>query len=187
MDVHRTVAEFFHDAVHGALEARRIEASAATEFYLVNLLVEFMDARRIDPEPLGLKLATLPATSGERIHGLKEIGDTSLYLTGFFADSLARKMVGPSYYISVGGAAYRQLATLLRGTSLSRDVYRELAACFARFVDVFHDVRDRTAFAGGHDIVRLYEEWVRTGNEALERQLRASGMLLDASGKREKD
>src|SRR5690349_18796728 len=113
MDLHGSVNEFFHEAVTSALRKQHVDATGPTEFYLVNLLVDFMKARDVGEEPLALKLASLAeAPSGQRARGLKEIGDTSLYMSGFFADSLARKMVDVDYYVAMGGSAYNQLANL---------------------------------------------------------------------------
>src|SRR5262245_52661987 len=107
MDVHRSVSEYFHGAITQALKTQQVDAGGATEFYLVNLLVEFTDASRVDEEPLALKMAAANGgTPGERAKTLKDIGDTSLYLSGFFADHLTRKLVDVDYYIAMGGSAY---------------------------------------------------------------------------------
>src|SRR5688500_13402457 len=163
MDLHASVSEFFHEAVTSALRSRSVSAAEATEFYLVNLLTEFTKTTRVDEEPLALKLAEISgATPDVRARGLKEIGDTSLYVSGFFADSLTRRLVDVDYYIAMGGSAYGQLAQLVgatRGsaTELFRAVYDELSAKFAAFVDVLNEVRRNTSFAGGGgNLLRLY-------------------------------
>jgi hypothetical protein len=185
MDLHATVTEFFHDAVTSALRSRNVSAAEPTEFYLVNLLAEFTKTSRVDEEPLALKMAEIAsATPDVRARGLKEIGDTSLYVSGFFADSLTRRLVDVDYYIAMGGSAYGQLAQLVattRGsaTDFFRAVYDELSAKFAAFVDVLNEVRRNTSFAGGGggNLLRLYEEWLRTGSEWLARRLRETGVL----------
>jgi len=184
MDLHANVTEFFHDAVLSALRSRHVTAGEATEFYLVNLLAEFTKASRVDEEPLALKMAQLSsATTGIRAKGLKEIGDTSLYVSGFFGDSLTRRLVDVDYYIAMGEAAYRQLASLMNmartgaGEFFSA-AYQELAAKFAAFVGVLEEIRRNTNMvSSGGNLLRLYEEWVKTGNEWLEKRLRASGIL----------
>jgi hypothetical protein len=186
MELCHSVTEFFHDEVKDALKVKHVEAAESTEFYLVNLLVEFASAP-IDEEPLALKMAAAAhAAPDERLRTLKEVGDTSLYMSGFFADALARKLVDVDYYISVGGSAYGQLARMLdagRKTGhVFRDVYGELAGKFPRFVDVLGEIRSRATFAPTGNLIRLYEEWLRTGNDALEKRLRAAGVLVDAGG-----
>jgi hypothetical protein len=57
-------------------------------------------------------------------------------------------------------------------------VYDELSDRFATFVEVLGEVRRNTHFAsGGGNLLRLYEEWLKTGSEWLERRLRGSGIL----------
>src|SRR4029453_11179807 len=110
MELLHSVTEFFHDEVKDALRAKHVEAAASTEFYLVNLLVEFTSTA-VDESPLALKMAEAAnAPPDVRVRALKEVGDTSLYMSGFFAEALERKLGDLDYYISMGGAAYRQLA-----------------------------------------------------------------------------
>lgn len=184
MELHHSVAGFFHDAVTDALRARQVDAAEPTEFYLVNLLSEYAQKTPLDDEPLALKMAQATGAAPEaRARVLKEVGDTSLYVSGFFADSLARRLIDVEYYISIGGSAYAQLA----GHNLAgafREVYDELADKFARFVDVLQEVRANTNVAGGGNLIRLYEAWIKTGSEWLEKRLRASGVFaVDAFGK----
>jgi hypothetical protein len=182
MELLQSVTEFFHDEVKDALRAKHVEAAESTEFYLVNLLVEFTNSA-LDESPLALKMAEAANGSPEvRVRTLKEVGDTSLYMSGFFAEALERKLGDIDYYISMGGAAYRQLAAMMSG-SVFRDVYGELSGKFPAFVDVFGEIRSHSNFTGasGADLIKMYEEWRRTGSEWLEKRLRASGLLsLDA-------
>ena len=177
MDVtpHSSVDAFFHEVVQEALDAIHLTTNEPTEWYLVGLLGDFTKARITD-QPLGLQLADAPAEPAERVRRLKQVGDTSLYVSGFFAESLGRKLVDVDYYASLGAAAYGELASRLGG-SLT-EVYRELAARFPAFVEVLAEVRRRVDFAGA-DIVRLYEHWLKTRDEWVERKLRAFGVLVD--------
>lgn len=181
MDVtpHTSVDAFFHEVVTDALEAIHLDTSEPAEWYLVGLLGDFTKGR-ISDEPLALKLAASQAADpGERVRRLKEVGDTSLYVSGFFTESLGRKLVDADYYIGLGTRAYAELAGRLGG-SLT-DVYAELADKFPRFVDVLAEVRRRCDFLGA-DVVRLYEQWLRTREAWIERKLRAFGVLVDPSG-----
>ncbi|MBI4508790.1 MAG: hypothetical protein HY698_04085 [Deltaproteobacteria bacterium] len=189
MELHRTVTEFFHDAVTNALKSQDLEVKTATEFYLVNLLAEFTHASHVGEEPLALKLVTAQeGTPDERIRALRDIGDTSLYVSGFFADSLTRKLIDVDYYIAMGRNAYTQLAGIVtssRGSApgFFQEAFHELADKFRSLVEVLHAIRAKTNFSTGTDMVRLYEEWLRTGSEWIERRLRATGLFsLDAVG-----
>jgi hypothetical protein len=181
MDVtcHASVDGFFHEVVTDALEAVHLDTSQPTEWYLVSLLGDFTRARLPD-QPLAMMLATTGADPAERVRTLKEVGDTSLYIAGFFAESLSKKLVDADYYIGIGSRAYSELAGRLGG-SLT-DVYRELAGKFPGFVDVLGEIRRRVDFAGA-DVVRLYEQWLRSRDEWIERKLASFGVLISPDGK----
>jgi hypothetical protein len=173
------VDEFFHEVVTDALTAVEVEASEPASWYLVGLLGDMTRARLTD-EPLGLKLAQSGVEPGERVRTLKQVGDTSLYVAGFFAESLNRSLVDVDYYVGLGQNAYGQLARSLGTASSLSDVYGELADNFPRFVDVIAEVRKRTDFATS-DISRLYEMWLKTRDEWIEKKLRAIGVLVDGN------
>lgn len=192
-----SVDEFFHEVVTDALEAVDLEASQPASWYLVGLLGEFTKARLTD-EPLGMKLAQPGEDPSVRVKNLKEVGDTSLYVAGFFAESLSRSLVDVDYYVGIGQSAYAQLARSLGAarstTGPSRasssapitEVYEELAAKFPRFVDVLGAVRKRVAFlqlGQTPDIGRLYEMWLRTRDEWVEKKLKEAGLLVDPGTK----
>ncbi len=179
-----SVDEFFHEVVTDALEAVDLDASEPASWYLVGLLGDFTKARLTD-EPLGLKLALANGEDpGDRVRNLKQVGDTSLYVAGFFSESLTRSLVDIDYYVGLGVSAYSQLARSLHGAARSprsiTEVYEELAAKFPRFVDVLAAVRKRVDFATP-DIGRLYEIWLRTRDEWIEKKLRAVGVLVDGN------
>jgi hypothetical protein len=179
MDVlpHASVDGFFYEVLTEALQEARVAATPPAGWYLVSLMGDFTRARLPD-EPLGVKLAhARVAEPGDRVKGLKEVGDTSLYVAGFFTESLARKMVDADYYIGLGRGAYRELAGQLGG-SLT-EVYRELAANFPAFVEVLAAVRRKVDFAGC-DVVKLYQQWLTSRDAWIEKKLRALGVMVDA-------
>jgi hypothetical protein len=177
-----SVDEFFHEVVNDALSAVEIDASEPASWYLVSLLGDFTRARLTD-EPLGLKLAQPGADPGERVRTLKHVGDTSLYVAGFFAESLTRSLVDVEYYVGIGQNAYAQLARSFGSGKPISDVYEELAANFPRFVDVLAEVRKRVSIAETTDVGRLYEIWLRTREEWVEKKLRHAGILVNVHGK----
>ena len=183
--------EFFHEVVTDALEVVEVEASEPASWYLVGLLGD-MSRTRLTDEPLGVKLVEAPVDPGARVRTLKQVGDTSLYVAGYFAESLSRSLVDVDYYVGLGQSAYAQLARAFgpqprSAGSVQRsigDVYEELADKFPRFVDVLAEVRKRTQMAElGDDIGKLYEMWLRTRDAWIEKKLRAAGVLVDSDHK----
>lgn len=185
-----TVDEFFHEVVSDALSAKQLSASEPAGWYLVNLLGELTTIRLPD-EPLGLKLAAAAdggsERPGERVRALKEVGDTALVLSGFFAESLGRGLVDVDYYVSLGKSAYGQLARQLGAAHRSAgprsitEVYGELAENFPDFVQVLAEVKKRVEF-GQSDVLRLYDVWLRTRDEWVEGKLREAGLIVGGSG-----
>jgi len=176
-----SVDEFFHEVVTDALAVVDLDASEPASWYLVGLLGEMTRARLTD-EPLGPKLAQPGADAGERVRTLKHVGDTSLYVAGFFAESLTHSLVDVDYYVGLGQSAYAQLARSLGAQRTLTEVYAELAEKFPKFVDVLAEVRKRTDFATP-DVGRLYEIWLKTRDEWIEKKLRALGVLVDVDKK----
>jgi hypothetical protein len=160
-----TPMEYFKRLVEGALVHQRVQSSEHTTFYVVNLLAAFVCPPRETAsalsEPLAVRLARAMQTAGlEQREGLRLVGDVSLFLSGFFADSFARKIVDVDYYISLGGYAYGCLSQ--RHTDDRAPVFSELAQKFTSFVDVLSEVSERSAPTSSTDLLRLYEKWLRT-------------------------
>ena len=171
-------AEYFKELVETAIEHQRIAVHNLTSFYLVNLLTGFVQFDRSSTsgadEPLGMRLArALQAGGSRRRDGLREVGDLSLFISGFFADSLTRSLVDVDYYIQLGECAYGSLAR--RGDAALAEVFDELAGKFTECVDVLSEVSERSALASNSDVLRLYEKWIRTRS-------RRSGDLLVERG-----
>jgi hypothetical protein len=170
--------EYFKELVESAMQHQNVAAGQMTSFYLVNLLAGFvhLDApAQDDEEPLGVRLIkALQAGGTAQRHGLRRVGDLSLFISGFFSDSLNRSLVDVDYYISLGERAYGSLARTTAEDQLS-DVFDELAEKFSGFVDVFGEVSERTSLTSNRDLLRLYEKWLRT-------QSRRSGDLLVQRG-----
>ena len=169
--------EYFKELVDGALEHQGLVANELTSFYVVHLLTGFIERRtgeHSDDEPLGIQLARALEGGGlEQRATLKQVGDVSLFVSGFFADSLRRKLVDVDYYASIGGVAYQALSRY--ETDTFSPVFAELAAKFVAFVDVLSEVSERSSCASNTDLLRLYERWLKTGS-------RRSGQLLVERG-----
>ena len=170
-----SAAEYFKELVEGALAHQRIAAGELTSFYVVNLLTGFLQRPAEEDEtPLAFRLAEALEAAGMRQRAnLRQIGDLSLFTSGFFADSLKRKLVDVDYYVSIGGTAYTALSRY--ETDAFSPVFAELADNFVRFVDVLSEVSERASLGSNGDLLRLYERWLRTGSPR-------SGQLLAERG-----
>jgi hypothetical protein len=169
--------EYFRELVESALQHQHLSAGELTSFYLVNLLTGFVRCdvpAAPNEEPLGVRFAKALQAAGPRQRdGLRHVGDQSLFISGFFADSLNRRLVDVDYYIALGESAYGSLAR--QGDPALGPVFDELAGKFCAFVDVLGEVSEQTAISSNSDLLRLYEKWMRTKS-------RRSGELLTARG-----
>jgi hypothetical protein len=180
--------EFFKDALHGALEKRRLEVEDQTEHYVVNVLTLFSrsealyettsEGRRLKPLVVMLSEALEARSEGDRNRGLQRLGDVSLFIAGFFAQSFARKLIDIDYHIAMGGRAYAALAEAMsrgKGRVLGQ-VFNELANNFQPMVDVLNEVSETSYKHSDKDILRLYEVYLKTGSRRCYEILKRLGV-----------
>ena len=183
----QTPVEYFKEQVESALARQHLQAGDLTEYYLVNLLCRYVRHDHGDAdhgEPLAVRLARALQTGGtEQRARLRSLGDFSLFMSGFFSDSLRRKVVDVDYYVSMGEYAYGSLSR--RDEDAFAEVFGELARKFVGFTDVLADISERTAASSSADLLRLYEKWLRTGSSRDGKKLIDQGIVPNASiGKR---
>ncbi len=180
--------EFFKAQVEGAMERQHLKTSVWTSYYIVQMLAGYVARRdnsalglpRLDDEPLGLRLVrALQAEGAAQREELRSIGDASLFLVGFFADSLQRRLADIDYYISLGGSAYGRLAQ--SEDDAFSDVFGEMANKFVPLTDVLADVSERARLNRNRDVLRIYERWLRTSSRRDGEWLAERGIVPNRS------
>jgi hypothetical protein len=182
--------DYFRESIDAAIEHQRVNVDPHAAHYVVNLLTLFSrsedlyedhgDSYGIRPLALMMADAADAPTVADRNLSLQRIGDVALFISGFFADSLAHKMVDIDYYINMGGNAYGSLSDEIRGTFRGRalaGVYTELARKFQIVVDVLNEVRDGARQSSDIDLLRTYEVWLRTGSKRAAELLKQNGVV----------
>jgi len=187
--VGKTAEEYFRELVSETLGNRNFKVQEATEYYLVNLLARFLERGQLfvetpdgaEEEPLALMLMrALAADRARRYQGLKRLGDTSLFVSGFFGDSLALAAVDASYYIAMGGRAYGALGAGAVAPAGMAGLYAELSERFEQFVDLFAEIAELSELSSNRGVVRLYERFLLTGSRRVARRLEERGVALFA-------
>ena len=189
-DVNTT--RFFHEKVVEAQERQKLRLGENVEFYVVNLLCEFVSPRAgavgTEGDCLALILKrALESPHGEQVLLFKRLGDTALYFSGFFQESFATKCFDVRYYMTMGESAYGQLSTLMRGRtsyeSTMCEIYSDMSRSFGKAVDVLMDVSEHTSGAAGapsaaleRSALSLYDAWLSTASQKLERDLLRRGI-----------
>jgi hypothetical protein len=171
--------EYFQEVVGDGLVKRNIKESPAVHEYLVGLLEHYLDARNLFQQPDTLAETFLIASNSnptEKVDLLKKLGDKSLYISGFFGDSLSRKLVDIDYYAGMGGAAYASLADCVREDEVAQ-VYRVFSHRFIDFVDVLTYISQQSFTQTDQGLLQLYDRYMRTGSELAKEKLIEMGVL----------
>ncbi|MBW2018515.1 MAG: hypothetical protein JRI58_00675 [Deltaproteobacteria bacterium] len=189
----RGIMEYFKETVEKAAKQLQVEISDYTEFYLVDLLfrytkmkalrnTEFISREKTFAE---LFLKSYEESSHRRARILKYIGDTTLFLTGFFSDSFQRSIVDIDYYANLGRTSYRNLLDLLTARVVRwglEEVFDELSEKFLQLTDVLAEVSESGGRQHAGGLLRIYERWLRTRSKRDEALLRQKGIWpLEAS------
>lgn len=178
--------QYFNEIVQEAIKSRNVVTSPLVHTYLVELLQHYIKSDNFEIDTVTgeseeksktfaeaiLKASSLDQAKKRRL--LKNIGDLSLYISGFFGDSLQRKIVDLDYYADIGGIAY---STLAAERSHSGEVYEEFSKKFTTFVDVLTYISHKANIQTNGDLLRLYDRYISTGSGFAKEQLLEKGIL----------
>jgi len=186
----QNLADYFRTSIDDVISRQGVDVDPHAAHYVVNLLTLFSRSEELYEDygeryglrPLALMMADAAEarTVAERNYALQRIGDVALFISGFFADSLANKAVDVDYYIYMGGSAYGSLSEEVRRTFRGRafaGIYRELAEKFQVLVDVLNEVRDEARGESDRDLLRTYELWLKTGSRRARNLLADNGIV----------
>ena len=193
-----SLQDHFHHLVVDARDNQHVDVSDETTHYLTSLLVSFSsvdalfhqdeEGRRLKPLAIMYCEAHQEDSPTLRYQGLRQLGDTALFIAGMFPGILHRKPVGLDYYIAMGGSAYGTASDLVERLNYSGafiDIFSELGGQFALLVDVLSEVAENSNLNSDADILALYEQWLQTGSKRLASKLRAAGIEpIDFKSKR---
>lgn len=182
--------EYFREALGSALRKRPVDLSDTAQAYLVNLLADFGKTENVyagtdkgeKPTLVDLLARAQEAEPTEAVRIYKHMGDSSLYLSGFFTDAVEKDLCGVEYYVSMGGSAYRSVAGLIRPTAAtSSALFDELSDKFKELVDLLAAMSlhgERTAELGDLRVLALVERYRKTGNKEVLDALARHGVVL---------
>ncbi|MGE4132888.1 MAG: hypothetical protein AB7F86_14705 [Bdellovibrionales bacterium] len=177
---------FFFDKLEAACRRLKFEPLVHSKNYLVELLEHYMVSGNLftkDPDgkhrretlaELYLRAQNSPTPTRRELY--KRLGDSSLYISGFFGDSITRQLVDLDYYVEMGGTAYGSLSADAADDDLSQ-MYREFSLKFVEFVDVLTFMSQDVQVQNDQDLLRLYDRYVTTGSKLAQEQLVEKGLL----------
>jgi hypothetical protein len=178
-----SAVEFFREQLERAMEHQKVSTSAFTQYYLVNLLAGGVrgdlppSEPGYDETPLAvLYVRAVQSSRRDRAQLLRAMGDTALFMSGFFADSLSGRLVGFDYYRSMGGLAYARLAEDEDPRVFGPEVFSELSGRFTEFADLLSEISEQSHLSSNLSVLRLYERWMQTGSRRVARLLAERGI-----------
>ncbi len=178
--------EFFKEKVSHAANQLKIPLEDQTEFYLVNLLCDFIKLGSTEPELFKKPLAFMLQEAEEqpptnRIKTFKKLGDISLYVGGYFHQFFRNKTYSSSYYSIMGATAYQRVSTLMKNIYSDDDfskLYYSLSNQFNDLIDVMTEVSESNTMMTNQKIIESYDRYLKTGSEELEKNLLEQGIKL---------
>ncbi len=191
VDLSLSAHAFFHERITDASKQLKVQLADDVEFYLVNLLTEFIEPARLSQEfepqtdvlatPLVFLLKqTIEAPEAKRPMMYRRLGDTSLYIAGFFQDYFNDKAFDINYFMMMGASAYNQAAVLLKHqskeTAQAPSTLEALSRNFLQMVDVVAQASDTAAAPKAVDILNIYDRWNRCGSARLLHILQEHGI-----------
>lgn len=178
--------EYFRQSLQDALIERKVETYPVVKSYLVDVLNHYLITENLFDEERSTgkrgretlaetMLKAASATPRVRFDLLKRLGDSALYVSGFFGDSLQRKVVDVDYYIDMGSTAYHSLSQEVYEDTFSQ-LYKEIALKFNDFVDVF-SLMSRKSMSSEDNILRLMELYAKTDSSLAKERLIEKGLF----------
>ena len=179
------LSEYFHERLLEFGETMSPKPKEDTLWYMCGVLSRLGDSSQLfsyEEGNIGLRpLAMLykdafeAREKWERCLILRQLGDLSLFLGAVFPERYARRGIHRDYFVGMGGGAYDYLA---ENAHQNRHVFSELAAMFARLLELVARACSKQNPFDASDVLELYQRWRQTGDPLAARQLRTLGISL---------
>ncbi|MFB9886287.1 hypothetical protein [Balneatrix alpica] len=187
----RTLSDYFRQRLDQCAAELDSPPQTDTLWYMGALLARFGESQQLfsfDEGRLGLRpLALLykdAQESGEdrqRCLILRQLGDQALFIGALFPQRYARRGLGQDYFIGMGGGAYDYLA---EHAPSHQSVFAELAERFAACLQLVAQACYQQARVEVEDVLQLYQQWQRSRDPQLARQLQQLGISLEGDEQR---
>lgn len=189
--------DYFGQVLDDAFDARKIKTDNIVKGYLVEVLEFYLDAENLfekeNVDETGrrrlntlaeLYLTAANAEARQKIELLKKLGDRSLYISGFFGDSLQRKIVDIDYYVNMGEAAYNTLSKAVDKKDPMREVFEIISKRFVDYVEALTYISQNTMISNNQSLLRLYDRYLQTGSTLAKEKLIEMGIVTLSTGQK---
>ena len=175
---YQSARELFKELLDKAIANQRAKIDEETRAYVVGMLHGYIENMQIDKRPLALMLKDALEDAGQmRAAKLRKLGDTSLFVSGFFPEILESGPVDSNYYISMGERAYDALGTIV-SRHTKNAVFTEISRKFSNLVDLLNEISERTWATTESGIIKMCDRMTSTGSARLAVILREQGVIV---------
>jgi hypothetical protein len=172
-----------------AAEQHQLQMSSSVTAYVTDLLVAFQETARLFVQE-NVRIPVLADMLGEaleadyrrRLSLLRQLGDTSLMVSGFFPEALSRRSIDLAYYQRMGEIAYHHLGSL----TTELNVFDELSHRFIKLSHLLNQISDQL-HTKNYSTSKLIEFYTTTGSEHVLEQLKRQGVIPIAAAKRQSE
>jgi hypothetical protein len=181
-----SMREYFRETLTASLRSRGVSLSETAQVYVVNLLTEFARSdhafagtdRGDKPVMAELLIRAQDSEPQEAIRLYKHMGDSTLYLSGFFPGAVESGPTSVDYYVSVGGSAYDAVSRLVRTqAATSSALFAELADRFKELVELLCSMSlhgERSRRLDDSQVLSLVDRYRRATSPAEQREVAAT-------------
>lgn len=177
-----TAPNFFMNLIQRKMNESKVSVSPEAKIYLSNLLQFYIFSDHLfERISLSGKKHTITlaetylqaaSSSSSMKNALKKVGDTSLYMTGFFRDSLKRKTISIDYYITMGRTAYTTLANLQ-----NHFLFKELSDRFLDLMFILFRIQQHSSTKNSY-LLSLINQYMETNAPQVTTELMRYGMNI---------
>ena len=171
--------QFFQRMLLEANENQQGQVSHHAISYVTELLVAFHEtAKLFEAEKSRLPVLAdifskaLESDRFRRFSLLRQLGDTSLMLSGYFPEAITRRSVDLDYYQNMGKVAYSHLDSL----SNDLNIFCELSDQFISLSRVINEVSENT-HERAEPVQALLDYYMSTGSHHVLEKLKKKGVI----------
>lgn len=180
-------SRFFHNLVNEAVEERKIKTYPQIKSYLAEVMQHYLhtenlydqqdsSGKRTRKTMTELYLTATQLGAKERVEKLKQLGDSSLYISGFFSDSFQRKIIDIDFYIDMGKMAFQSLAQDVDEDTFSK-LFNDISEQFLGLVDVLSLISQKAKMTDEDNILRMMDVYAKTGSSLRGETLAEKGVF----------
>ncbi|MDB5037266.1 MAG: hypothetical protein JWQ35_794 [Bacteriovoracaceae bacterium] len=171
--------QFFNSLLVEAAEQHRVKISPTATQYVTDLLVAFQDSAKLFaqdgvriPVLADMLLEAMDADHRRRITILRQMGDTSLMVSGFYPEALSKRSIDLSYYQQMGEIAYHHLSSI----TTELNVFDELSERFIKLSSLLNEISEQL-HAKNYSVTKLMEFYTNSGSQHILEQLKKQGVI----------